>query len=98
MGEQNAHKEAFAMPEDRKDQQQDRDIQDMKIQLARHEVQINNLESNLKEQSGVLKDIQTELKQLVDSLGNRPSWLIAWILGGLLTAVGTLGMFIITKL
>ena len=79
-----------------KDIQQDKDINDMKIQLAKHEVQISNLEGNMREQNAMLRDIQNELKNLTAGLGNRPSWLIAWILGGLLTAVGTLAMYIIT--
>lgn len=83
---------------DFKDTQQDKDINDMKIQLARHEVQISNLESNFKEQNNMLKDIQNELKNLTAGLGNRPSWLITWILGGLLTATGSLAMYIITKM
>jgi hypothetical protein len=81
-----------------KDTQQDKDINEMKIQLARHEVQIGNLESNFKDQNNMLKDIQNELKQLVQGLGNRPSWLVTIVISGLLTAVGTLAMYILTSL
>lgn len=85
------------MPEDRRSYEQDKEINAMKIQLARHEVQISNLEGNLQEQSGMLKDIQNELKQLVTTLSNRPSWFVTIILSGLLTAIGTMAMYILSR-
>lgn len=68
------------------------------VTLARYDERIGDLEEWRSKLNGTIESVRTEVHLLRVDHANRPTWSVAIILSILSTTVGTMAVYIVTKL
>lgn len=70
----------------------------MRVELARHDERIQDIDDWRKKQNEALQEIRNELKQMREDFGTRPTWAVTVLIGLLSTLCGSMAVYIITHL